>query len=346
MSGKKPSLPRSRLPAMEPTLPETEAMLRCENKRRLLRSFRMATESRWIADWLLTHPTNPFHHHTSIPPDAFDNALAIRAGHRLVNPDPCGNAEPCGSSLGAPAAGPVSAGHDLLLVPVAHSSGRLIGYSFGGLQQTAQQGSDACGYDSRTTPFFPHFVGRFAFDGTTNDLLIVVNRMNEYMTGIMSIKRGDGRTRERACFSVVNGSYGYKALPAKIAGMTTMSERRLASIPKYQFASSGGSGSGESGRRRGEVKTDMGTLRADLAKLERVVKGKFFAPKALRDQMDVDSGELTVRESAQIEGTFDVKDAVGMQVFRDTAGRAYYSYMSSVASQRAAAGEKAGKAPK
>lgn len=189
-------------------------------------------------------------------------------------------------------------------------------------------------------------MGRFAFDGTTNDLLIVVNRMNEHATGIMSIKRGDGRTRERACFAVMNGCYGYKALPARIARLTAMSERRLASIPKYQFAAAASGATSESARRRGEVRTDMETLRGDLAKLERVVKGKFYSPKALRDQMDVESGELTVRETAQIEANFDVMDAVEMQVFRDTAGRAYYSYMSTVASQRAAAGGKAGKAPK
>lgn len=339
MSGKKPSKPRAPSP-LELTLPETEFKLTCANKRRLFHSFRMANESRWVADWLLTHPTHPFHHHTSIPTDAFDNALAIRATHRLVSPETCG----ASSSASAPAAGPISPGHDLLLVPVAHSSGRLIGYSFGGLE-AAQNGTMSCTYDARTTPFFPHFVGRFAFDGSTNDLLIVANRVNDLATGIISIKRGDGRVRERSNYGVQNGSYGYKMLPARIAQMTATSERRLASIPKYQFSSSSGSGGGgENGRRRGEVKTDNATLRADLAKLERLVKGKFFSPKMTRDQMDVNSGELTVRETAQVEASFDVKDAVGMQVFRDTAGRAYYSYMSAVSAQRAAAGS-AGKAP-
>lgn len=346
MSGKKPSLPKASVPTpMETTLPDTEAKLTCANKRRLFQSFRMANDSRWVADWLLTQPASPFHHHTSIPADAFDNALAIRATHRVVSPDGCPMSS---SSASTPVSGLISPGHDLLLVPVAHSSGRLIGYSFGGLEAAPVNNTTVdCSYDSRTTPFFPHFVGRFAFDASANDLLIVVNRMNALVTGIISIKRGDGRVRERTNFAVMNGSYRYKALPARIARMTTMSERRLASIPKYQFSSTSTGSSSESntGRRRGEVKTDMETLRADLAKLERLVKGKFFSPKACRDQMCVDSGELTVRETAQIEANFDVKDAVGMQVFRDTAGRAYYSYMSAIAAQRGSSGS-AGKAPR
>lgn len=299
----------------------------------------MPIESRWIADWLFTHPTHPFHHHTSIPADAFDNSLAIRGLHLMHQEE--------GSSSGGIKDGSrgVSTGNDILLVGIAHSGGNLIGYSFGGLVHKDAKGEgggggeeeggggggssrEGCGFDAREPPMFPHFVGRFAFDVERNDLLIVVNQLNDYATGIVSVKRGDGRVRERTLYAVANGNYGYKKLPIKMAKISIFSERRLAAIPKYQFATGGESS--KSDERRGSVRTDMKTITADLAKIERLVKGKFFSPKMIMDHMEMDSGELTKRVTAQVEARFDVMDAVGMQVFRDTAMRSYYSYMSSV----------------
>lgn len=321
--------PRRKLLAF--TLPDTEEQLTCANKRLLYHSLHIARESRWVAEWLFTHPTQPFHEHTSIPADAFDNALAIRASHTLL---------PSSPTHAPAAAGPVVPGHDLLLVPVAHSSGRLIGYSFGGLDGV-DAGSMSCGHDARRMAWFPHFVGRFAFDGVSDELVIVANRVNDVATGIMSVRRKEKRGRERCSFLVLNGAYGFRALPGNIAQVTQMAERRLASISKYQFAAGepggeeGGGSAGGTQRKKG-VRTDMDTLRADLGKLERLVKGKFYAEQMIRDQMDPENGELIVRETGKLEATFDVKDAVGMQVFRDTAGRAYYSHMSAVASRRAA----------
>lgn len=306
-------------------LPESEKELMCVNKLSLFRALRTARDSRWVADWLFTHTDHPFHHHTTIPADAFDNALAIRGTQVLRGAPDCGV---------APAAAPVVPGNDVLFVPVAHAAGRLIGYTFGGLD-AEQAGTLSCGHDTRILPFFPHFVGRFAFDGVDNELLVVVNEMNDSATGVMSIRRSKELVRERSSFAVMNGSYKYKALPADIAQATRLAERRLASTPKYQFASGGGGGD-DSGRRRRTVRTDMETLRGDLAKLERLVKGKFYAPQMVKDQMDPQGGELLVRQTGQVDSGFDVKDAVGIRMFRDTAGRAYYSYMASIASRRAA----------
>lgn len=227
----------------------------------------------------------------------------------------------------------VSAGNDVLLVGVAHSGGNLIGYSFGGLGHRETKGAggssgEGCNFDGKGLPMFPHFVGRFAFDAGKNELLVVVNQLNDYVTGIVNVKRGDGRVRERTMYAVANGNYGYKKLPIKVGRISIFSERRLAAIPKYQFAAGGESSAGE--ERRGSVRTDMGTITADLAKIERLVKGKFFSPKMIMDHMDMESGELTKRATAEVEAKFDVMDAVGMQVFRDTAMRSYYSYMASV----------------
>lgn len=337
MSDKNPPPPFPHTPAMDPALPETEARLRCANKRRLFRDLRMPTESRWVADWLFTHATHPFHHHTSVPATMFDHALAIRGTHVLHH-----NGQPCDSAVRPPGIQP---GRDLLLVGVAYSGGKLIGYTFGGVEQGEAAGGAAqmCEggpFNARDTAWVPHFVGRFAFDGAKQELLMVVNRANEQVTAIVSMKRGDGRVRERSVYAVMNGSYGFRRLPGRLAGMATFAERRLAAIAKYQFAVGGretGGGSGVGGR--GTVSTDLRVLCGELAKVERLVKGRFFSPRLCMDSMDVESGELMRRETAQVEGRFDVMDAVVMRVFRDRAMRAYYTYKASLRQGAAGASE-------
>lgn len=286
----------------------------------------MASKSRWVADWLFTHPTHPFHHHTSVPADAFDNSLGIRGIHLTQHGE--------GSTSGGlwDSKSSVSAGNDILLVGVAHSAGVLIGYSFGGLAYGESSGAGsstgACGTDVRALAMFPHFVGRFAFHVKNNQLLVVVNHLNEDVTGIINVTGGDGRERERTMYAVPIEKYGHTQLPTVIASIAIFSERRLASVPKYQFAT--GAEVERSEGERGSVWTDMETIRADLAKVERLVKGKFFSPKVIIDNMELRTGELMKRMTAQTEARFDVMDAVGMRIFRDTAMKSYYSYMASV----------------
>lgn len=306
-------------PHDDPALPETEARLRCANKRRLIRDLRMTIDSRWVSEWLFGHPSHPFHRNTEVPPEAFDNSLAVR-GLQFVHGED--HAQSASANSGTRGLRP---GNDMLLVGVAHSEGKLIGYSFGGLQKP----SGSCTYDARACSVFSHFVGRFSFDVAMNEFLIVIPRMNSHVTGILGIRKGDGRIRERNTYVVPNGTYGYKRLPSDIMALSVFAERRLASIPKYQFAT-GTDSERSSSSSRGGVRTDMRIIRADLAKLERLLKGKFFSPRMCMDTMDTESGELTSRTTSQIEAKFDVIDAVALRQFRDTSMSSFFSYMASV----------------
>lgn len=304
-----------------PHLPETEAVLRCESKRRLFRALKQC-QTRFIADWLLQNAHHHFHHNVPIPNHAFDNALAVRAIQKPVYSDP-GNA--CSSSMADEQAQKFNEGKDMFLVPVGFRGGKLVGYTFGGLMQPAQN-APACPYGGPTNPFFPHFVGRFSFDVNTDELLVVVNGHPPNLTCILHIIRTGACERERSQFVVPKQQYAYKKLPGKIMSLVAGTERSLASNPKYQHSVT----TDVTKLSTPAFSSDMNVLTSALAKLERFLKGNFYSPKIRRDDMDDASGEVMNRMTMQTETSFDVKDAVGMNVCRDMAVRVYYSYMSAL----------------
>lgn len=279
-------------------LPSTEAQLRCANKRRLFRAFKQ-TDTRFTADWLLNHPSHTFHHRPSIPSTAFDHAIGICATQSTI----------------PPSTGPAT---DLLLVPVALHQGRLLGYSFGGLLQPPS--GQVCPYGGQSHPLFPHYVGRFSYDIAAGDFLAFVHGISRHVTGVIHLRRDD-ENRERSMFVVPAGDYAYQRLPGKLLSLTTGSERRKSSTPKYQFTVGGATRGGS---------TDDRAMNDALAKMERLFKGDFCCPKLRRDDMDPTSGEVLCRVTISADSHFDVMGGVSQQRSKEQAMRTYYSYMSRV----------------
>lgn len=313
MSAKRPhSKPPN--PTQGPPLSDTEAKLTCANVRSLLASLRVV-EDPLVASWLLSNARHTFHHNAAIPPRAFDTSVAVNAQQRV-------NAQ--GFPQDTPSAcadGDAQAGKDLLLVPVTVVGTKLLGYSFGGASENTFD-LDVCPYGCPSNAFLPHHVGRFCFDVRYNDLLIVAHHITTRCTGVISIR--GGTQRERSLYIIPPGQYDKTHLPQRVLSMTNGVETRISSNPKYQFAV-GAQGSGE-----------WKWVIEALARLERMLKGRFTCTNMRRDDMHEQSGEVMNRRTGSMEADFDVKDAVGMRVFREMATRAYYSYMSAVSRANAA----------
>lgn len=307
MSAKRPHANLSNA-AQKPPLSDTEAKLTCANVRSLIASFRVV-EDPLVASWLLANARHTFHHNAAIPSRAFDNSIAVNAQQRV-------NAQ--GFPKDTPSCCPddaAQAGKDLLLVPVRVVGTKLLGYSFGGASENTSD-RDVCPYGCPSNAFLPHYVGRFCFDVRYNDLLIVAHHIAARCTGVISIR--GGTQRERSLYVIPPGQYDKTRLPQCVLSLTNGVETRVNSNPKYQFAV-GAQGTGE-----------WRWVIEALARLERMLKGRFTCANMRRDDMDGQSGEVMNRRTGTMEADFDVKDAVGMRVFREMATRAYYSYMSAV----------------
>lgn len=305
-----------RMHADEPYLPLTEAVLRCHSKRRLFRALRQA-DSKPVAEWLFADARKPFHPTSDLSSTSFEHSLAITGLHRVTPPS---------STTSISGRNGVRPGSDLLFVPASVSGKSMLGYSFGGVARPSDM-LETCPVGDGAEAFVPHAVGRFAFDGSTGDLVLVIHGMKHGVTVIMHVRgTTKGSERERNTFVVPGGLYGHRRLPGRVLVNVQSSERRMESLPRFQFVVGMGGG---------------GQMRDGLAILERVMKGRFLCPKMVRDDFDDKSGEVLMRSVKKVEAEFDARDAVGMQVLRDQAMRMYFSYMSAL-SRAAASGTTGG----
>lgn len=323
MSFKKFILSHMSLPAEE-NAAGTEERLRNANKNLLKSALQQPRRSRFSATWLFSNHTHTFHQSEIVHPSVFDNCLAIRSGFtRLLQTSSSSSSGVSGIQHGE--------GQNLFLLPVQYSKGFLVGYSFGGLTE-CQTRDDEKPYRLRVKTFLPHFIGRFSYNVTDNDLLIIVHGITQEMSGIWRVKQGRGYDRAWSTILIPNNSYSYSNLPGSVLSIISGKEQKLDSLPRYQF-SVVGMMSGTSGDSCNETVTDsMDTLVQGLARLERMLKGKYYCSKLIKDEMDHDNGEILNRCTLQVESEYDSRGAAGCRVFKEIAVQKYYSYMSRVSS--------------
>lgn len=186
-------------------------------------ALRLARESMSAAEWLFSKGTQLFHgRNSSLPPEAFSNALAVHMRHNLTP-----------SSLDCSSANSITKDMDMLFVPVAKDNGITFGYSFmlGVQQETGinyfnqRPLSAACsleqpsnGYSSGgfRPPDPPFIAGRFVFHHKTHDLLVVSPNYANGMTGVASMRWRNKKQRDQAFFLIPTGDYGPDNLPYRV----------------------------------------------------------------------------------------------------------------------------------
>ncbi|CAN8066217.1 unnamed protein product [Agarophyton chilense] len=194
-------------------------------KKELWHALRTARENPWVAEWLFSDHARPFHSHASVPPESFDNALAIHLHHDISTPDQCTPIDPY-RQVARPVCGEkklvFSKDIDLLLVPVAHLDGVTVGYTFiRGIREDAVHETMRPSFETaRTTGIefgAPTFIpGRFTFHNERRDYLMVVNGMSPHMTGIVSMRWRTESTRDRCFFAIPKANYGANNLPSRV----------------------------------------------------------------------------------------------------------------------------------
>eukprot|EP00177_Eucheuma_denticulatum_P007821 GFKZ01014235.1.p1 GENE.GFKZ01014235.1~~GFKZ01014235.1.p1 ORF type:complete len:737 (+),score=93.76 GFKZ01014235.1:84-2213(+) len=219
-------------------------------KKELQLALRMPSLHPWIADWLFSQSAEPFHPKTApLPPEAFDNSLAIHLHHDISTPSSACPRPPRPLSTLCPTAEKdsrppvtVSKDIDLLLVPVLHVDGITAGYTFlKGVHEatfrpfTPPSPTDANPYPSTLSSEF--IAGRFAFDTSERDFLMVVNSMSPHMTGIVSMRWRDNKSRDRSFFAIPKADYGPGNLPSRVLSVQCNVDYEVpdAGRPQWQF---------------------------------------------------------------------------------------------------------------
>lgn len=131
---------------------------------------------------------------------------------------------------------------DLLLVPVLHVDGITAGYTFlKGVQETSFRPFTSPSPSSPQNPLappHPEFIaGRFAFNTSDRDFLMVVNSMSPHMTGIVSMRWRDKTSRDRSFFAIPKADYGPGNLPSRVLSVQCNVDFEIpeAARPQWQF---------------------------------------------------------------------------------------------------------------
>lgn len=213
-------------------------------KKELEIALRMASLHDWVADWLFSQSSQIFHPRTApIPPEAFENSLAIHLRHNISTPPHC----PRAMRTSSPAtqnhlkredkdAVTVTKDVDLLLVPFVNIDGITTGYSFlKGVQEVTTRPPDFI--PQRQQPPSEFVSGRFAFDVAKRDFLMIVNSLSPIMTGIVSMRWRDEKSRDRNYFAVPKADYGPGRLPSRVLSVQCQVEHEIpdAAAPEFQF---------------------------------------------------------------------------------------------------------------
>lgn len=235
------SLPPEAFAKMPSFLSSDDPLLNI-GKKELLAALRIASENSWVADWLFSNNANAIHRQHPLPPEAFQNSLALHLRHDISTPNQCPNAtKPVSQDINDQFA-PNSRGNftvskdiDLLLVPVADVKGITVGHSFLRGVHHSSMPSPSPQLPGAAAADKGFFSGRFAFDNARRDFLMVVNGMSPFMTGIVSMRWCDVGTRERSFFAIPKADYGPNCLPSRVLSMQNNVEFALPSRPNFQF---------------------------------------------------------------------------------------------------------------
>ncbi|KAI0560675.1 hypothetical protein FGB62_104g120 [Gracilaria domingensis] len=194
-------------------------------EKELWQALRTARENSWVADWLFSDNARPFHSQVSVPPESFDNALAIHLHHDISTPDQCAPPDPY-QRVSPPVTSEkklvVSKDIDLLLVPFARMDGVTVGYTFiRGIREDPMRDSLSPSFGPPTAPGIefgaPMFIpGRFTFHNERRDYLMVVNGMSPHMTGLVSMRWRTETARDRCFFAIPKSDYGANNLPSRV----------------------------------------------------------------------------------------------------------------------------------
>lgn len=219
-------------------------------KKELQLALRMPSLHPWIADWLFSQSAEPFHPKTApLPPEAFDNSLAIHLHHDISTPSSACPRSPRPLSTLCPASAKdprppvtVTKDIDLLLVPVLHVDGITAGYTFlKGVHEATFRPFTPASPSAANPPLsnmsHEFIAGRFAFDTSERDFLMVVNSMSPHMTGIVSMRWRDKTSRDRSFFAIPKADYGPGNLPSRVLSVQCNVDFEVpdAGRPQWQF---------------------------------------------------------------------------------------------------------------
>lgn len=195
------------------------------------------SEHPWVADWLFKDNAHPFHTTPStLPPEAFDNSLALHLHHNISVPCAC---PPVATKL--PAASNFIMSHqpnalpklaitkdlDFLLVPVAKLSGITVGYAFlRGIEQASMHAMysssifngppNGSHFTSPPNTDKPISIARFCFHHARTDYTMAVSGIVGKLMGIVSMRWKSSTARDRCFIIVPNASYGAHCLPSRV----------------------------------------------------------------------------------------------------------------------------------
>lgn len=213
-------------------------------KKELETALRMASSHDWVAEWLFSQSSQIFHPRTApIPPEAFDNSLAIHLRHNIYTPSPCPRTMRT-AAQGTPNhlkredndALTVTKDIHLLLVPFVNIDGITTGYTFlKGVQEATIRPPEFTSHRHQSPTEFVS--GRFAFDIAKRDFLMVVNSMSPHMTGLVSMRWRGEKSRDRSFFAVPKADYGPGRLPSRVLSVQCHVDHEVpdATAPEFQF---------------------------------------------------------------------------------------------------------------
>lgn len=214
---------------MLPSYADTEFIFSQEVLCKLRAALHLPATNPHVARWLFAYPLHAFHPYARLlPPEVFENALSVRMSldykDFMSNTNPFAHPFPMYGDLSPPNASTSSASLNMLLIPAAHVSDLVLGYS---IITSTNEGPMLNPFEVPldTRPFVRE---RFCFDPSARHMVIVLNALSDTVTGIVSVEWLDDNRRQRLFFTVPNEEYGFYNLPSKVLAIMTHTEHKIA----------------------------------------------------------------------------------------------------------------------
>lgn len=201
-------------------------------KRELSFALQTPSDNPWVADWLFKNHANPFHSTPStLPPEAFDNALALHFHHDITT-----NAIPALGSCKAKSSPRtsfrsqvvMSKDIDMMLVPVARIDAITVGYAFlDGMDSTSfhkmsESPSIPSPKTSKNNLSDTLVCARFCFEHSRKDMCVIAaGNVNVPIMGIISMRYLSLTSRDRGFFVVPKSDYCAGYLPTRVLSLQT-----------------------------------------------------------------------------------------------------------------------------
>lgn len=246
------NVPSSAFDKMPLTIDSSDPLFNVGAKE-LAAAMQTPSEHSWVANWLFTNAAQPFHSTPlTLPPELFENSLAMHLHHDISSPDICptdvGYVSTTSSFSGSHQSQNLpkfvhTKDLDLLLVPVAKISQITVGYAFiRGMEHTPMQSMyselvhGASGKNTAPPQTVPNVsTARFCFHHTRMDYTMVVTGIGGHLMGIVSMRWVSPTARERSFIIVPNASYGPRCLPSRVLSLQSQTDY-LVPVPEHEIA--------------------------------------------------------------------------------------------------------------